>query len=139
MLKRGESLPLNVIIIGILVVLVLVSVAVFYFFTWGKTTSTIKRTFSNIVAGDDRGLATQLCSKWCEDAKLLSFNERKNSAYCGKSFNVDDDLDGEAEKDGNGKYYNYYCYYDAVNYNEDRDRHLGVSCFISAEEKNICE
>jgi len=108
--KKGAELSINVIIIAILVILVLVIVAAFFTGGSSKLFGTVKEIFTKSTAGTDRGLAEQFCQQYCDQAQDLQ--NPRNSAYCGTSFKIDADSDGEADftLEGDTKVYKkYYC------------------------------
>src|SRR3989338_9129405 len=97
MAKRGQSLPLNTIIIAIIVVVVLIAILTFFLSGTSGLTRTIRSVFYGTTAGTDKVLAVQTCEQRCEQAKNMPATIRKNAAYCTSSFNIDEDSDGEAD------------------------------------------
>jgi hypothetical protein len=111
--KRGQGLPLSTVIIAILVVLVLIVLVGFFLGGTTGLTNTIKTIFFGTTAGTDKVLAIQTCDQRCNQAQVLSEADRPKSAFCTRSFNIDDNSDGQAEfydvGDGTTKYVRFYC------------------------------
>jgi len=96
--KRGQSLPLNTLVIIILVVIVLIVIAVFFLGGTSSLSKSIRSIFFGATAGTDRSLAVEICNQRCEQAKNLPSNVLKmNSAYCRNGFDIDLDRDGKTE------------------------------------------
>mgnify|MGYP001570612990 CR=1 FL=1 len=88
--KRGQSLPLNTLIITILVVIVLIVVAVFFLGGTSSLSRSIRTIFFGATAGTDISLAREICQQRCEQAK-----DGNPLAYC----NIGQDID----RNGNGE------------------------------------
>lgn len=97
-MKKGQGLPLNTVIIAILVVLVLIVLVIFFLTGTGGLTKTVRDIFYKTTVGTDKGIAIQTCQKFCNDAKQVS--DVENSAYCTVTYNIDWDNDGEIDPDG---------------------------------------
>ena len=134
--KKGQSLPLNTVVIAVLVILVLVVVIIFFLGGMGGLTSKIKTMFFGSMVGTDRVIAVQTCNTRCDQAKLLP--NPKLSAYCTRSFNIDDDGDGEADKE-NDKYLSWFCYPGTENVGSlgDLKKYLNVPC-IDEGKQIVC-
>ena len=109
--KKAQGLPMNTVIITILVILVLFVVAAFFLGGTSGLTKTIRGIFFDVNAGQDRTLAVQTCKQRCDQlstmpADTITWGE---SAYCKSPFFIDEDNDGEAQKDTAGNYIKYYC------------------------------
>ena len=108
--KRGQGLPMNTVIVAILVIVVLVVVVVFFLGGFAGLSSKVKAIFYGTTAGTDLTLAVQTCESRCEQAMLLPKSTLGASAFCNAPFYLDTDNDGEAQKDADGKFVNYYCH-----------------------------
>lgn len=128
--KKGAELSLNVVVVAVLVIMVLVVVTIFFLGGMGGMTSKIKSMFFGTLAGTDRTIAVQTCQTRCEQAKLLPIP--MTSAFCS-SFYIDDDGNGEADKNDKGEYTKFYCYKRLPG---DNERNLGVDCFYKTKEKD---
>lgn len=135
MAKRGQSLPLNTIIIAIIVVVVLIAIITFFLSGTSGLTRTIRSVFYGTTAGTDKVLAVQTCEQRCEQAKSMPENLRRTSAYCASSFNIDENNDGEADYatpgDKNSGYAKFFCYRSPPGTGEQS---LNVPCIASAGE-----
>ena len=135
--KKGEALPLNVVIVAILVVLVLIVVAVFFLGGTAGITSTIRQIFKGTTAGTDLNLAIETCKTRCSQSQMStpSPDAFKNSAYCRSPFNIDTDGNGEAEfiTAGEGRanrYKKFYC----------RGSTINVNCIVSdTVTQSLCD
>jgi len=83
--KKAVEMSMNVIVISIIVVVVLIIVIAFFIGGTSKIAVKISELFSGATAGQDVNLAKQFCTEYCEQGR--------NTAYCQKTFNVDDDSD----------------------------------------------
>ena len=95
--KKGQSLSLNTIIIGILVVLVLIVLAVFFIGGFGSLSGKIKNFLGITTAGTDLEVALLECQNRCQRAQSLPENLRHTSAYCVSSFLIDRDNNNEID------------------------------------------
>ena len=134
--KRGQGLPLNVLIIAILVVIVLVVLVTIFLSGTAGLTKTIRDIFGGTIAGTDKSIAVESCKNRCNQAELLSKEQQATSAFCKKPFNIDDNLDGEADfvKDADGKkiYNEWYCSPGTGTRDPAANReNLGVGCSIT--------
>ncbi len=116
--KKGVELSTNAIIIFVLAALALAVLAYFFLSGTGKTTGTIADIFRTSTAGVTRGLAIESCQQRCDQIQDATPAQIKNSAFCTKSFYIDDDGDGSADIDSAGKKIPYYCH----------SKNLDVSC-----------
>ena len=107
--KKGVELTLNTVIIAILVVLVLIVIVGFFLGGTSKAKDTIADIFSASVAGSDISLAVQQCENYCAQAKDWSPTLKKSSPYCKKTFNLDLDANGVADKGQDNKINTYVC------------------------------
>ena len=120
--KRGQSLPLNTVIIAIIVLVVLVIViAILVGGTLGVT-QRIKEIFGGSVAATDISLARQFCQEYCDSEKY--------DAFCKKTFYLDENVDGSAEKNSDGNYIKYYCgpIHKTTLDTNINDGFIGISC-----------
>ncbi|MBI5391573.1 hypothetical protein HZB00_01075 [Candidatus Woesearchaeota archaeon] len=100
--KRGQSLPMNVVIIGIIVLVVLLLVLVFFVGGFTKVKDTISGLLGGATRGTDVQQAIQFCQGYCDQAQGLSGEALKNSAYCKNAFKVDLNGNGLADR-GDGQ------------------------------------
>ena len=113
--KKGEALPLNVVIVAILVVLVLIVVAVFFLGGTAGISSTIRQIFRGTTGGTDLTLAIETCRTKCTQIQQSITTEAGflASGYCKTYYNIDENGDGEAEIDTSVTtkkvYKKYYC------------------------------
>ncbi|QQG39134.1 MAG: hypothetical protein HYS32_01610 [Candidatus Woesearchaeota archaeon] len=91
--KRGQSLPLNVIVIAIIVVVVLVVLVAYFLGGFGRLGGKVGSTFGTTTAGSDLTLATSACKTLCTQINL--FDSPKSSPFCQRTFDVDKNGDGE--------------------------------------------
>src|SRR3989344_4053642 len=113
MSRKAQGLPLNTVILAILVVLVLLVVGAFFLGGTSGISKQIRSIFYGSTAGQDRVFAVQTCQQRCDSLKLLPVADVSKSAYCGQSFLIDENNDGEAEfvaASDPKKYYQYYCW-----------------------------
>src|SRR3989344_5959298 len=106
--KKGVELSTNAIIIFVLAALALAVLAYFFLSGTGKTTGTIADIFRTSTAGVTRSLAIETCQQRCEQIQEATDAQIKKSAYCTKSFYIDDDGDGQADSDSDGKKIPFY-------------------------------
>jgi len=101
MIKRGQGLSLNMVVVAVIVLVVLF--VVIAFFSGGFTA--IAEKVGNIFRGgiDDRAVSIQLCKTYCLTAKRLDNPLQLNDAkFCVARFSVDtnkDNIISEGEKD----------------------------------------
>ena len=86
--KRGQGLPLNVIVIAIIVVVALVVLLAFFLGAFGNLGSRAGTTAGTALEGTELGLAVASCENLCNQAKALPNALKPQSAYCTKEFNV---------------------------------------------------
>src|SRR3989338_2996526 len=110
--KKGMELSLNTIIIAIIAIILLVAVVSFFLFGFKGLTDRIKVIFYGTTAGTDIVLAQQTCNSYCQNAALLPENIREGSPYCKHTFFIDEDNNGEADKDAGNNYIKYTCFPD---------------------------
>ncbi len=99
--KKGLELSINTIIILVIVVVALVAIAAFFFGGFGKLTDSIKNVFFGASGGYDKTLAIQNCETYCDQLQSLGDridSDAPDSAYCTRSFDVDTNNDGKADK-----------------------------------------
>ncbi|MDO8556192.1 MAG: hypothetical protein Q7R96_03395 [Nanoarchaeota archaeon] len=120
--KQGVEISTNAIIIFVLAALALAVLAYFFLSGTGKTTGTIADIFRTSTAGVTRSLAIETCQQRCDQMQELTATQIKKSAYCTKSFYIDDDGDGQADTDDSGKKIPYYC-----------EKDLGTSCLVKGQ------
>jgi len=130
--KKGVALTLNTVVIAILVVIVLVVLVGFFLFGFKGLADQAKRIFFGTMAGTDRTLAIQNCNLYCDQAQQLKDEKliQSVSAYCKRTFSIDEDGDGEADYklvDNKKVYYRYYCWPGATD-EANADRSLEASC-----------
>jgi hypothetical protein len=130
--KKGESLPLNTVVVAVLVIIVLVVVVIFFLGGMGGMTSKIKSMFFGTLAGTDRAIAVQTCQTRCEQAMFLP--DPKSSAYCTSPFYIDDNNDGEADKTTDGNYIKWSCYLSAKWEATEEHQSLGVECLKDGKQ-----
>lgn len=129
--KKGAELSMNLVIIAVLAIIVFVIVVIFVLGGFGASTSKIKNIFFGTLVGTDRTIAVQTCQTRCEQAKLLPVATRAKSSYCKDSFYMDEDGNGEADKDTNNQYIKFYCSNGAI-----ERVNLGVDCNGLLDEKS---
>ncbi len=99
--KRGQSLPMNVVIIGIIVLVVLLLVLLFFVGGFSKIRDGLSNAFGGATAGTDAQQAVQFCQGYCNQAQQLGTPPLvKNSAFCKKTFSIDQNGDGKADRVG---------------------------------------
>ena len=132
--RKGMELSLNTIIIAIIAIILLVSVVSFFFFGFKGLTDRIKSIFYVTTAGYDMVLAQQTCNSYCQNAALLPEDLRKDSPYCTYPLFIDEDNNGEADReiknDPKSPYKKFTCFPD------DMDK-LSVSCNVRVEDKTL--
>ncbi len=87
--KKGQGLPLNTVILGIIVIVVLIIILIFFVGGTAQVTSKIKDIFTGRISAQSAELAVNDCKQLCESAKALPENLRPSSGYCTKTFIVD--------------------------------------------------
>ena len=126
--KKGEALPLNVIIIAIIVIVVLVVVLLIFIGGIGGLQSKFQSKT------DDAVLAARECESFCNNVRDETNPAIiKNSAYCTRSYRFDRNGDGKVDTDVNtGAVVNYYCSdsHKADNNAANSDS-VGVSCPVT--------
>ena len=123
--KKAQGLPLSTIIVAILVIVVLIVVLIFFLGGMGGMSTKIKSIFFGATAGVDKSLAIEYCRQYCISAQSLPESARGSSSFCKKYFYIDEDNDGEADKDANGNLIQWYCFEASSVGNV---KYLGVSC-----------
>lgn len=88
--KKAQGMPMNVIIIAIIVLVVLIIVIAFFAGGFTGIASKIRGTFGG-VTGQAEDLAIQSCQSLCESAGNLAQESQQQSAFCKRSFLIDDD------------------------------------------------
>ena len=102
--KRGQSLPLNTLVITILVVIVLIVVAVFFLGGTSSLSKSIRNIFYGTTTGTDIALAREFCEQRCEQAQNIP-NIGANKAinpFCRKNLDVDTSGNGNLEESEKG-------------------------------------
>ena len=87
--KKGQGLPMNVVIIGIIGVVVLLLVLLIFFGGAKWIKETMLGMGAERMKGTDITLAQQQCDLYCDYAKELSGIALKNSAYCTTKFKIE--------------------------------------------------
>ncbi|MEK6923492.1 MAG: hypothetical protein AABW84_02265 [Nanoarchaeota archaeon] len=93
--KRGQGLPLELIVLAAIAAIVLVLIIAF---TIGGGSVFFQKIFQGgtSAVGDDLSTARSSCNSLCSQAKLVTTTPSwKSSSYCKKEFNIDLDDDGE--------------------------------------------
>ena len=86
--KKGQSLPMNVVILGIIVIVVLIIVLIFFVGGTAQVTSKIRDIFTGRVSGQAAELTVEDCKQLCESAKALPAALQKQSGFCTKAYTV---------------------------------------------------
>src|SRR3989344_6454215 len=94
--KKGQGLPLNVIVIAIIVVVALVVIVAFFLGAFSNIGGKAGATTGTALTGTEAGLAVATCENLCNQAKTTS---ALKTIFCNKKFDVDKNGDGEI-KDG---------------------------------------
>ncbi|HLC37790.1 MAG TPA: hypothetical protein VJJ53_03350 [Candidatus Nanoarchaeia archaeon] len=97
--KKGQGLPLNVIVIAIIVVVALVVIVAFFLGAFSNIGGKAGATTGTALTGTEAGLAVATCENLCNQAKTTS---ALKTIFCNKKFDVDKNGDGEirdGEKD----------------------------------------
>lgn len=126
--KKAQALPMNTIVIAIIVLVVLIIILVFFLGGISSIAQKIRDLFTGATAGTDKQTALQFCQEYCDQGRY--------SMWCTKTFKIDTDGDGIADKDPDTKQYiKFYCGTPAkiINPNEPMDS-LGLSCPEASEE-----
>src|SRR3990167_6519684 len=89
--KKGQGMPMNVIIIAIIVLVVLVILIAFFAGGFGSVVGKVRDLFTGTTAGQSRDVVIQTCQNLCDTAKVLPESSQKFSGYCKQSFVVDHD------------------------------------------------
>jgi hypothetical protein len=95
MAKRGQGLPLELIVLAAIAAIVLVLIIAF---TIGGGSTFLTKIFQGgqQSVGDDLDNARASCNSLCSQAKLVTTTSAwSSSSYCIKSFSVDLDNDGQ--------------------------------------------
>jgi len=128
--KRGEALPLNVIIIAIIVIVVLVVVLLIFIGGIAGLQDKFKSK------ADDSVLAARECENYCsniQDEKNPEVISR--SAYCTKWYKLDSDGDSKVDVGTNNQPIRYYCSGGGSNIPDNMDRSnvgtVGISCPVN--------
>src|SRR3989344_5672327 len=95
--KKGQGMPMNVIIIAIIVLVVLVILIAFFAGGFGSIVSRVRDTFSGQVTGQAKDTVLQTCQNMCDLAKGLPESAQRSSGYCTNSFTVDHDGDSSTK------------------------------------------
>ena len=93
--KKGQDLPVNVIIVAIIVLVVLIIVVAFFAGGFSNIVGKIRGIFGGGVSGQERDIAIQTCQQLCDNAKRLPTSTQGKSGYCTNSYLVDDDGSSE--------------------------------------------
>jgi len=135
--KKGQALSLNTVIMAIIVVVVLIVVVSFFLFGFQGLTQRARALFFGTTAGTDTVLAVQNCEQFCDQAVLLPSEALiKSSPYCSFKFRIDKNNDGEADKDKEGNFIDFYCN-DFGKAEQKNNNHLGVICGEKFRDKTI--
>ena len=89
--KRGQGLPMNVIVIAIIVLVVLVILIAFFAGGFSSIVGKIRDLFGGTVQGQVIDNTIQTCETFCDSAKATAVNSKRNTAFCTRSFLVDQD------------------------------------------------
>ena len=96
--KKGQGLPLNVLVVAILVIVVLILVVTFFFGGFTNISVRIKDLFFTGTAGTSETLAIQSCQRFCDNLNLRDFDTEDALKKVAGSSNfcrpMDIDLDG---------------------------------------------
>lgn len=102
--KKGEALPLNVIIIAIIVIVVLVVVLLIFIGGIGG----LQGKFQS--KADDQVLASRECESFCNNIRdETNSNTIKSSGYCNTYYKFDKNNDGKVDTTDDGKNIRFYC------------------------------
>ena len=89
--KKGEALPMNVIIIAIIVLIVLIIVIAFFAGGFGQLGRKLGDLFGTQFSAKSNDLAIQDCRDACDNAKDSSSEDQRLSSYCKSVLTVDTD------------------------------------------------
>ncbi|MEK6948063.1 MAG: hypothetical protein AABX19_02355 [Nanoarchaeota archaeon] len=89
--KKAQSMPMNVIIVGIIVLVVLVIIVAFFAGGFTSLGNKFKDIFSGQAGGQALDLAIQTCQSSCESSLNLPSSSQAKSSYCTASYVVDTD------------------------------------------------
>ncbi|HIH25521.1 hypothetical protein J4476_00230 [Candidatus Woesearchaeota archaeon] len=89
--KKGQSMPMNVIIVGIIVLVVLVIIVAFFAGGFNSLGNKFKDIFSGQAGGQALDLTIQTCQSSCENAQNLPGSSQAKSSYCTSTYIVDTD------------------------------------------------
>ena len=92
--KKGQGLPLNVLVVAILVIVVLILVVTFFFGGFTNISVRIKDLFFTGTAGTSETLAIQSCQRFCDNLLLRSNPQgsAESSNFCrGDKIDLDGD------------------------------------------------
>ncbi len=95
--KRGQGLPMNVVILAIIVIVVLIILLIILVGGTSKFAETVKGIFSGRVSAQSLELATKDCQQFCESAKVNP-SLASRSKYCTYTTVVE--LDNQLTKVG---------------------------------------
>ena len=91
--KKAQGMPMNVIIIAIIVLVVLIILIAFFAGGFGSVVGKVRDLFSGQTSGQAGDLAINTCQNLCESAGNLPSENQRQSAFCKRSFLIDDDGD----------------------------------------------
>ena len=91
--KKGQSLPLNTVIIIILIVIVLIVIAVFFLGGTSKLSESIRNIFYGATSGTDETLAVSICEQRCEESQ--DYKGLGKAPFCTPKFSIDRNGDGK--------------------------------------------
>ncbi|MBS3168790.1 hypothetical protein J4216_06695 [Candidatus Woesearchaeota archaeon] len=91
--KRGQGLPMNVIIIAIIVLVVLIVLIAFFAGGFSSIVGKVRALFGGGVSAQAQDLAISTCQQSCETAKKLPTSAQAQSSYCKLTFLIDHDAD----------------------------------------------
>lgn len=89
--KKGEALPMNVIIIAIIVLIVLIVVIAFFAGGFGQLGQKLSELFGGQYSGKSSDLAVQDCQQSCDSARDKPADVQRLSSYCKSVLTVDTD------------------------------------------------
>lgn len=89
--KKGQGMPMNVIIIAIIILVVLIILIAFFAGGFGSITGKIRELFTGQVSGQTKDTTIQTCQSMCDIAKNYPASAQRSSGYCTNSYVVDMD------------------------------------------------
>ena len=95
--KRGQGLPLNVIVIAIIVVVALVVIVAFFLGGFGKLGQKAGQTTGEGLIGTSQALATASCENLCNFAQDVDSSKVKATEFCLETKTIEK-TDGTAEE-----------------------------------------